>query len=107
MAGTDVRPQPLPRDGKRLVAISRDVAEGRTRSTTTVSELARRDVVTTDPATTIGELAFTMANERVGSVVITEGEGPVGIVTDRDIALDVYGSGCVFCGGAVAAEDFV
>ena len=59
----------------------------------TVSDLARQDVVTADPGTSISELAFAMANERVGSVVIVEGEEPVGIVTDRDIALDVLGTG--------------
>jgi len=59
----------------------------------TVAELARTDVVTADPGTTISELAFTMANERVGSVVIVDGDEVVGIVTDRDIALDVLGTG--------------
>ena len=59
----------------------------------TVATLARTDVVTADPAATISELAFTMANERVGSVVVTEGDSVVGIVTDRDIALDVLGTG--------------
>ena len=59
----------------------------------TVGDLARSDVGTADPGTTISELAFTMANERVGSVVVTEGDAVVGIVTDRDIALDVLGTG--------------
>ena len=59
----------------------------------TVGDLGRTDVVTADPATTISELAFTMANERVGSVVVTEDGEVVGIVTDRDIALDVLGTG--------------
>ena len=59
----------------------------------TVGDLARSDVVTADPETTVSELAFTMANERVGSVVVTEGDEVVGIVTDRDIALDVLGTG--------------
>ena len=59
----------------------------------TVAELARTDVVTADPGTTISELAFTMANERVGSVVVVEDGAVAGIVTDRDIALDVLGTG--------------
>jgi len=59
----------------------------------TVADIARTDVVTADPGATISELAFTMANERVGSVVITEGDDVTGIVTDRDIALDVLGTG--------------
>jgi len=59
----------------------------------TVYDIARYDVVTADPGTTISELAFQMANERVGSVVIVDGGEVVGIVTDRDIALDVLGTG--------------
>ena len=59
----------------------------------TIADIARTAVVTADPGATISELAFTMANERVGSVVITEGDDVVGIVTDRDIALDVLGTG--------------
>ena len=59
----------------------------------TLAELARTDVVTAEPDATISELAFAMANENVGSVVVTEGDAVVGIVTDRDIALDVLGTG--------------
>ena len=59
----------------------------------TVYDIARYDVVTADPGTTISELAFQMANERVGSVVVLDGDEVVGIVTDRDIALDVLGTG--------------
>lgn len=59
----------------------------------TLAELARTEVVTAEPTATISELAFTMANENVGSVVVTEGDEVVGIVTDRDIALDVLGTG--------------
>lgn len=35
----------------------------------------------------MGELATTMETERVGSIVITEGDAAVGIVTDRDLAI--------------------
>ena len=59
----------------------------------TIADLARTDVVTADPETTISELAFTMANERVGSVVVVEDGAVAGIVTDRDLALDVLGTG--------------
>jgi CBS domain-containing protein len=49
--------------------------------------------VTAEAGASISGLAFTMANERVGSVVIVDGTDVLGIVTDRDIALDVLGTG--------------
>lgn len=54
-----------------------------------VSDLARSDVVTAQPETPVPELAETMDEEGVGSVVITDGETPMGIVTDRDLAVRV------------------
>lgn len=52
-----------------------------------VSDLAREDVVSVDPSTPVSELASTMAQADVGSVLVTEGDQPVGIVTDRDLAV--------------------
>lgn len=52
-----------------------------------VQDLARSDVVTATKETAVSKIAEQMANERVGSVVIAEDETPVGIVTDRDLAL--------------------
>jgi len=52
-----------------------------------VTDLARSDVVTADPETPVPDLAARMADENVGSIVITEGDEPVGIVTDRDLAV--------------------
>ena len=54
-----------------------------------VSDLARSDVVTAQPDTPVTELAETMESHDVGSVVIADGETPVGIVTDRDLAIRV------------------
>ncbi|ERJ07214.1 IMP dehydrogenase protein [Halorhabdus tiamatea SARL4B] len=54
-----------------------------------VSDLARSDVVTAQPDTPVPDLAETMDEGDVGSVVITDGETPVGIVTDRDLAIRV------------------
>jgi len=59
----------------------------------TIHALARTDVVTVDPDATILEVATAMADNSVGSVVVTEGDTPLGIVTDRDLALDVLGAG--------------
>ena len=52
-----------------------------------VQDLARSDVVTAPTDTPVSKLAEQMANETVGSVVITNDQTPVGIVTDRDLAL--------------------
>jgi CBS domain-containing protein len=52
-----------------------------------VTDLARSDVVTADLETPVPDLAERMADENVGSIVITEGDEPVGIVTDRDLAV--------------------
>ena len=52
-----------------------------------VSDLAREDVVSVDPSTPVSELASTMAQADVRSVLVTEGDQPVGIVTDRDLAV--------------------
>lgn len=54
-----------------------------------VRNLARSDVVTAPVDASIRDLAATMRDERVGSVVVTEADAPVGIVTDRDLAVRV------------------
>jgi signal-transduction protein with cAMP-binding, CBS, and nucleotidyltransferase domain len=56
-----------------------------------LEDLARSDAVTADPETPVAELAATMDEESVGSVVITNDETPVGIVTDRDLTVRVLG----------------
>ena len=58
-----------------------------------IDDLARSDVVTADPDTPVTDLAATMDDENVGSVVITNGDTPVGIVTDRDLTVRVLGDG--------------
>lgn len=45
------------------------------------------DVVTAGPDTTITDVARTMRDEELGDLVISEDDRPVGIVTDRDVAL--------------------
>ncbi len=54
-----------------------------------IEDLARKDVVSASPETSVPELARRMRDETVGSVVITDGERPVGIVTDRDLTTRV------------------
>lgn len=52
-----------------------------------IEKLAREDVVTASPDTTVRELAETMFDRSVGSIVIVENDEPVGIVTDRDLTV--------------------
>ncbi|MFB6194773.1 MAG: CBS domain-containing protein [Haloplanus sp.] len=54
-----------------------------------VDDLARSDVVTATPDASVAELASSMRAQDVGSIVITDGDEPVGIVTDRDLTLRV------------------
>lgn len=50
-----------------------------------VKEIMTRDVVTVDISNSVPQLAQNMLNYNVGSVIITDREQPVGIVTERDI----------------------
>ena len=52
-----------------------------------VKELAESDVVTAEPDTPITDVIAKMAEEDVGSVIIVDDDRPVGILTDRKIAL--------------------
>ncbi|MDS0475853.1 CBS domain-containing protein [Natrinema sp. 1APR25-10V2] len=56
-----------------------------------LENLARSDVVTAHEDESVQELATRMDESRVGSVVITDGNEPIGIVTDRDLAVRVIG----------------
>lgn len=54
-----------------------------------VSQFCRRNVWTIGPDETVREAAHRMKNENVGCLVVVDGGKPVGILTDRDIALEV------------------
>ncbi len=58
-----------------------------------IENLARSEVVTAGADASVVELAQTMDEESVGSVVITEDTEPTGIVTDRDLTVRVLGEG--------------
>ncbi|OAQ54268.1 signal transduction protein [Natrinema mahii] len=58
-----------------------------------IDDLARSDVVTAAPDASVEELAATMDREGVGSIVITDDDAPVGIVTDRDLTVRVLADG--------------
>ncbi|NHN49194.1 CBS domain-containing protein [Halostella sp. JP-L12] len=58
-----------------------------------IEDLARSDVVTAESSASVEELASTMKERDVGSIVITDGNEPTGIVTDRDLTLRVLAEG--------------
>lgn len=58
-----------------------------------IQSLAREDVVHAPPETPLSNLAERMRDERVGSIVITNEQSPVGIVTDRDLTTRVLANG--------------
>lgn len=55
-----------------------------------ITDIARTDVVTVEPGEAVPVLAERMREEGVGSVVVVDGETPVGLVTDRDVALRIW-----------------
>ncbi|MFB6092030.1 MAG: CBS domain-containing protein [Haloquadratum sp.] len=59
----------------------------------TVADVMRHDVVTVSPETPVNEVATTMRDEDVGSVVVVEDDEPVGLVTDRDVAVRIAADG--------------
>lgn len=52
-----------------------------------LEEIGETDVVTVEPETPLPTVVATMAERDVGSVVVVEDERPVGLVTDRSVAL--------------------
>ncbi|MFB6094673.1 MAG: CBS domain-containing protein [Halanaeroarchaeum sp.] len=58
-----------------------------------LEDLARADVVTAGPDATARDLAERLHGNNVGSVVIEEQDRPLGIVTDRDLALAMADDG--------------
>lgn len=59
----------------------------------TAGKYCNRDVVITEPNTTINEAAKLMRQHHVGDLVVVKKQGeeniPVGIVTDRDLVVEV------------------
>lgn len=52
-----------------------------------IEDIVQTDVVTAEPDTPIPTLSAKMEQEDVGAVVIVDDDEPVGVVTDRTIAL--------------------
>ena len=58
-----------------------------------ISEVMTEGVVSADAEASIGDVAALMRDRNVGSVIILDGERPVAMITDRDIALIVGADG--------------
>jgi CBS domain-containing protein len=58
-----------------------------------VSEVMTADVVTADCEASLGEVARLMLDRGLGSIVVCDGDRPVALITDRDIALIVAADG--------------
>jgi CBS domain-containing protein len=57
------------------------------------SEIFSKKMVTAGPGETLASIAQRMQEHNVGTVVIVENQRPVGIVTDRDLALALGAQG--------------
>ena len=75
-----------------------------------IKSIVREQVVTASPETSLADLTQLMNDEDVGSVVVLEDDGPAGIVTDRDVALEAVAEGkdpSSVTAGDVMSEDLV
>ena len=55
--------------------------------TVSVEQIVQTDLVTVPATATVATISQTMASEEVGSVVVVDDGAPLGIITDRDLAL--------------------
>lgn len=95
MRDADVGPIPIVENGTVAgILTDRDivlrvVAEGKDPASTTVGEVASRDLVTVDPEQTLDEALRLMAKHQVRRLPVSEEDGKlVGIVAQADIALE-------------------
>jgi CBS domain-containing protein len=58
-----------------------------------IGEVMTQPVVTAEVEASIGDVAALMRDRNVGSVVVCDRERPVGVITDRDVALIVVADG--------------
>jgi len=57
--------------------------------TMTIGDVMTKSVISVDVSMTINESAKMMEDAKVGAVIVMENNTPVGIVTDRDLAVKV------------------
>jgi CBS domain-containing protein len=92
MAEQDVGPIPVVEDG-RLAGIVTDrdivvkvVAKGQDVNSTTVGDIASRDLVTISPEDDLNEALTRMAEHQVRRLPVVEGDRLIGIVAQADVA---------------------
>jgi CBS domain-containing protein len=54
-----------------------------------VKDIMTKSIITVDVDTTVADSAKMMEDSKVGAILVTEKNAPVGIVTDRDFAIKV------------------
>ena len=59
----------------------------------TIQHILRRSVKTLPPETSCAEAARLMRDDQIGCVVVSEGDRPSGVVTDRDLVVRVMAAG--------------
>jgi CBS domain-containing protein len=60
-----------------------------TQPTILVKDIMTKSLITVDSSATVNEAAKMMEKAKVGSVVVTEKNVPIGIMTDRDFAITI------------------
>lgn len=58
-----------------------------------IEEIMTREVVTTNPESTLDEAAKIMGEKHIGSLIVLKYDTPVGIITERDLLSEVSASG--------------
>ena len=58
-----------------------------------IGEMSIKPVVTIAPDASVLEAARLMRSKRVGALIVTDSRRPIGILTDRDITVDVVAAG--------------
>ncbi len=62
--------------------------------TVCVKDIMTKAVVSVDAETSVSDAAKMMEYAQIGSIVVTENNTPVGIITDRDFAIKVVAHAC-------------
>ena len=94
MRDEDVGPIPIVENGTvTAIVTDRDivlnvVAEGKDPSSTTVGEIASRDLITVDPEQTLDEALRLMARHQVRRLPVVEEGRLVGMLAQADVALE-------------------